>query len=216
MSMNFYVSMFSFSHVTTWKSQFILFSPLLKKCLVLTDVGKKKENKNMILFPLPYKNIRKEKHVSQGSKSATLSHGFPYASCLFLNEGLVVEAMAKCWRNVRSEHLISSSQDTYRVFFQIEIISEGTHRRDTRPVLSKIRSMAIKDSEIFRLLSIWEEGEALKGSNSRSGLQMPRPQFISAVKTISQMPHSCSQRNSFCVSSLKCFQRATRRSLKIN
>lgn len=93
----------------------------------------------MILFPLPSKNIRKEKHVSQGSKSATLSHGFPYASYLlfFLNEVLVVEAMAKCWRNVRSEHLISSSQDTYRVFFQIEIISQGTHRCDTRPVLSK-------------------------------------------------------------------------------
>lgn len=72
-----------------------------------------------------------------------------------------------------------------------------------------------EDSEIFRLLSIWEEEEALKGSNSRSGLQMPRPQFISAVKTISQMPHSCSQGNSFCVSSLKCFQTATRRSLHV-
>ncbi|RLW01965.1 hypothetical protein DV515_00007573 [Chloebia gouldiae] len=44
---------------------------------------------------------------------------------------------------------------------------------------------------------------------------MPHPQFISAVKIISQMPHSCSRRNSFCVSSLKCFQGATRRSLKV-
>lgn len=108
---------------------------------------KKKEDKNMIQFPLPFKNIRKENHVSQGSKLATLSHSFPYASCLFVwffNEVLAVEAMAKCWRNVRSEHLISSSQDTYRVFFQIEIISQGTHRRDTRSVLSKIRSMAIR------------------------------------------------------------------------
>lgn len=101
----------------------------------------------MIQFPLPSKNIRKENHVSQGSKSARLSHSFPYTSCLdflFLNEMLVVEVMAKCWRNVRSEHLISSSQDTYRGFFQIEITSQGTHRCDMRPVLSKIRSMAIR------------------------------------------------------------------------
>lgn len=34
-----------FFHVTTWKSQFILFSPLLKKCLVLTDVGEEKKKR---------------------------------------------------------------------------------------------------------------------------------------------------------------------------
>lgn len=137
--------------------------------------------------------------------------------CLFLNEVLVVEAMAKCWRNVRSEHLISTSPDTHRGFFCRLKSSLKEHTDVIRGQCSaKSDRWQSEDSEIFRLLSIQEEGEALKGSNSRSGLHMPRPQFISAVKTISQMPHSCSRRNSFCKSSFKCFQRATWRSLKIN
>lgn len=129
----------------------------------------------MILFPLPSKNIRKEKHVSQGSKSATLSHGFPYTSYLlfFLNEVLVVEAMAKCWRNVRSEHLISSSQDTYRVFFpDWNHLSRNTqmwYEASAQQISSD--QWQSEDSKIFRLLSVWEEGEAPKvqipGQNCR-------------------------------------------------
>lgn len=58
MSMNFHVFMFSFSHVTTWKFQFIFF-PSVKEMSSPHRCAGEKKDKNMIQFPLPSKKYQK-------------------------------------------------------------------------------------------------------------------------------------------------------------
>lgn len=135
----------------------------------------------------------------------------------FLNEVLAIEAMAKCWRNDRPEHLITTSQDTYGFFFfrLKSSIKEHTDMIRSQRSANQLGSMASRRSQDFPPL-FPPNGGKKKSSSSRSGVWVLCPRFTSTIKTIGQTRHGCSQRNNFCGSSLKCTRRATRRSLKID
>lgn len=93
--------------------------------------------------------------------------------------------MAKCWRNVRSEHLITASQDTYRGFF-FRLKSSIKEHEDTiqsHRSGNHLRSMAIRRSRDLPLRG----GEV--SSNSRIGLRSILG--ASLLSKPCQVPHGC-------------------------